>query len=461
MQASEDKLSSPACGSATGGESGLNKSIALHSPICLGDRLAIRSGLLEITYDTGAKVILQGPVTYEVESAVGGYLAVGKLTALVEKKASKLPSTAWGRAAGGEGGLNQSDRLPSASPLFAVRTPTAIVTDLGTEFGVEVDQQGDTLSHVYHGVVRMQISALNGAGEEPPMVLCENGSARVERKGKGRSKPMLRRVSANPVAFVRAIRPAAKPANFIDLLDIVAGGDGTGHRREHGFDPLTGMEDPSFVAGMHPCDGMYHTTMHRMVDGVFTINASGGPTQLDSTGHVFSGFPKNSGQCCGSIWARAVTVRPQDRKLWENASVGYAYWVYAIHPSLDAIVMPDQHGLLGLHSNAGITFDLEAIRRAHGGRQLARFHAVAGKDCNSLAEIWVLVDGRLEARHLLKPTQNGWSGTIPIDIAIGPTDRFLTLASTDGGDGIDMDWVIFGDPVLLFSSDRKPKEDRR
>ena len=40
---------------------------------------------MEITYDTGAKVILQGPVTYEVESKDGGYLSLGKLTAKLEK----------------------------------------------------------------------------------------------------------------------------------------------------------------------------------------------------------------------------------------------------------------------------------------------------------------------------------------------------------------------------------------
>ena len=40
---------------------------------------------MEITYDTGAKVILQGPVTYEVESN-GGYLSVGKLTGKLEKR---------------------------------------------------------------------------------------------------------------------------------------------------------------------------------------------------------------------------------------------------------------------------------------------------------------------------------------------------------------------------------------
>ena len=49
------------------------------SRVSLGQKLDLASGLMEITYDTGAKVILQGPVTYEVESN-GGYLSVGKLT---------------------------------------------------------------------------------------------------------------------------------------------------------------------------------------------------------------------------------------------------------------------------------------------------------------------------------------------------------------------------------------------
>ena len=55
------------------------------SLVALGDKFALAAGLMEITYDTGAKVILQGPVTYEVESANGGYLAVGKLTGKLEK----------------------------------------------------------------------------------------------------------------------------------------------------------------------------------------------------------------------------------------------------------------------------------------------------------------------------------------------------------------------------------------
>ena len=49
----------------------------------LGRKYALASGLMEITYDTGARVILQGPCTYTVESKTGGYLLLGRLTARV------------------------------------------------------------------------------------------------------------------------------------------------------------------------------------------------------------------------------------------------------------------------------------------------------------------------------------------------------------------------------------------
>ena len=54
----------------------------------LGRKYALSSGLMEITYDTGAKVILQGPCTYEVTSSAAGHLSIGKLTARVEKSRS-------------------------------------------------------------------------------------------------------------------------------------------------------------------------------------------------------------------------------------------------------------------------------------------------------------------------------------------------------------------------------------
>ena len=117
---------------------------------------------MEITYDTGAKVILQGPVTYEVESARGGYMSVGKLTA------------EW-RGGGKRSGDKRPNQAPGPTYPFVVRTPTATVTDLGTEFGVEVDAAGVTRSHVFQGkVIFVVISDGKPQGRE-------SGSARMSR----------------------------------------------------------------------------------------------------------------------------------------------------------------------------------------------------------------------------------------------------------------------------------------
>ena len=59
----------------------------------LGGKYALSSGLVEIAYQTGAKVILQGPCTYEVDSARGGFLSLGKLTARVEKSEIRNPKS--------------------------------------------------------------------------------------------------------------------------------------------------------------------------------------------------------------------------------------------------------------------------------------------------------------------------------------------------------------------------------
>ncbi|MBN1396189.1 MAG: hypothetical protein JW959_14295 [Pirellulales bacterium] len=112
----------------------------------LGREYALASGLMEITYASGAKVVLEGPCAYKVESSAGGYLARGKLTARISHRLSAV--------GGQQSGFSPLSSLPA--PLFAVRTPTAIVADLGTEFGVEVDENGDTTSHVFEGKVAVK-----------------------------------------------------------------------------------------------------------------------------------------------------------------------------------------------------------------------------------------------------------------------------------------------------------------
>jgi hypothetical protein len=166
----------------------------LGSPVALGDTFSLRSGLLEITCDSGAKVVLQGPVTYEAESAAGGYLAIGRLTAKLEKGSrTKVQRPASELA---------TSQQPLAPHLFAVRTPTAIVTDLGTEFGVEVDQQGNTISHVFQGSVearRIGVDGLPGKG----LRLVANEAVRIEKASPGKGSGLERTV-IDSARFVRA-----------------------------------------------------------------------------------------------------------------------------------------------------------------------------------------------------------------------------------------------------------------
>ncbi len=166
---------------------------AVTDRVALGRKYALASGLMEITYDAGAKVILQGPCTFQAVSRNGGFLAVGKLTARLEKR--------------GEGENYRSEitnqKSPQSTihdPLFTIKTPTALVTDLGTEFGVEVDRQGNTNSHVFRG--KVEVSLLTVGGEKLNSVqLVENQSVRVEL-GKGIQSPQ-RVASTNATAFAR------------------------------------------------------------------------------------------------------------------------------------------------------------------------------------------------------------------------------------------------------------------
>ena len=93
------------------------------------------------------------------------------------------------------------------SPLFSVRTPTATVTDLGTEFGVEVDKQGGTTSHVFRGSVQLTVCAVDGRGAGRPVVIGENQSVCVERRQNGDGpQVVLRRGVADSTAFVRNLQ---------------------------------------------------------------------------------------------------------------------------------------------------------------------------------------------------------------------------------------------------------------
>jgi hypothetical protein len=245
------------------------------------------------------------------------------------------------------------------------------------------------------------------------------------------------------------VRDLSRSTNTLDLLDIVAGGDGRGHRRERGIDPSSGMEDPLFVGEERHNDGKYQpVTWHKLIDGVFIPNGESGPVMLDSAGHTFDDFPKTCGLSYGSIWPRAVDV---NMGKFRGVPV---QWMYLVGRAEQ--YMPEKRGLLCLCPNTGITFNLDAIRKSYPTVRPDRFRTLAGlADAISAdmqrgmehgpAGIWVFVDGQLKlSRTQLRPKD----GVVAVDVELGHHDRFLTLVSTDGGQGTAHNWIVFGDPLL-------------
>jgi hypothetical protein len=417
--------------------------------VAKGRTYALVSGLLEITYFSGAKVLLQGPVTYEVDSAMGGYLSVGKLTARVE--------------AGAEGGnakseiRNQKSELSnpqspipnpqsdspahlSPAPLFSVTTPTATITDLGTEFGIDVDKQGATLSHVFRGLVRIERMGRDRRPTGTAQIVREDESVRVEaRSGDG---PLLVVSTAKPADFIRAIPKVT--FKTLDLVDIVAGGDGLGKARDRGIDPTTGR-----IVYQQPLDfdlqgdGQYHTVDELpFVDGVFIPSSANGPVQLDSAGHKFADFPSDRGNLTwGHLWAGGQWPRNHAGDLFVNKT----RLLYGLDYS------SPWHSMLGMHANKGITFDLAAIRKANPGCNPLQFSTIAGRcgygPATDKVDVWVFVDGQVRFHRDSITDENG---EVNITIPLNDQSNFLTLVVTDGGDNFFGDLFLFGDPKLVL-----------
>jgi hypothetical protein len=412
-----------------------------------GRKLALMSGLAEIMFTSGVRVLLEGPATLEIGSEMSTFLSRGKLSVVVED--------------------------PSARG-FEVRTPGMTYTDLGTEFGVLVAMDGSQEMHVFRGQVRAESDGgetgrrgdTEKGGHGGPsvpassLVLSSNQAIRVE-KPQGNAPIAIVRQAAVPDQFVRKMSPATE----LDLVDVAAGGDGLSAHRNRAINPSNGEFkdsphggdniDHSFPGIYFKPDRKYHRVpASTLIDGVFVVQGGAGPVQLDSAGHTFAKFPGTTALTSQFIWAVGAGVS-RTGMLEDKDDKDYA--ALAKFGSFD--YTSAGHGMLYLRSNKGITFDLRAIRHAHPQYRLLRFAASAGEPAHGefkgkrgASDFWVFVDGQLrfEKQHAVAQKQE-----IPIDIALDPASSFLTLATTDGGDHIWGDWCLFADPRLILGPAEK------
>ena len=243
----------------------------------------------------------------------------------------------------------------------------------------------------------------------------KRGERNIGEKEVKRYEAEKSRLAAEHQSIVSAI--GELEGRGIDLADIVGGGNGsgTGNLRQ-GIDARTAEEQTRNLGGLPDVKAnQFVTSKSEFVEGVFIPDGENGKAKIpiSSTGITVTGLPRTSR--AGWDIIRNGPVASQ----YSNEIGGIDF-------------TKGGHTLIGLHANAGITFDLDAIRNATRERGF-RFTAVLGyfgAAGDYRADAWVFVDGRkvFESRGLKRA-----HGLQVIDVPLPEGARFLTLLSADGG----------------------------
>jgi hypothetical protein len=385
------------------------------TPLEIGSRLevnemqlSLKKGVVKLQFNDNVDVLIEGPAAFKIDRT-GLFLDHGGLYCRVSRS-----------------GLG-----------FTVKTISAWYVDLGTVFGIKSDTKGMSELHVFKGKVRM-VAGLAG-DSRTSRVIQENTAIRYNT-----GNNLVDAIPIEQNGFVSHFDSGSegilRGQNYIDLADIVGGGNGLGTGTDQtGINPVSGRSS-GLISGTHISANDYHPVpANPYVDGVFVPN---GRTKqvVSSLGNVFEDCPVTSGSCFNNIGyaMRSINTNraPESGKLFHSVTI---------------------------HANSGITFDLAAIRRLMPESGSIHFRSQVGiermpfRPKASNADFWVLVDGKLK----FSKTQVKHKSFNSVDIELSQSDRFLTLIVTDGGDpearivdgktitAIDSDWGMFAEPVLL------------
>ena len=229
----------------------------------------------------------------------------------------------------------------------------------------------------------------------------------------------------------------------MDLADVVGGGSGFGSGTlGQGLSPDDGQTvQATTLAQSKARRSGYIILFGRYVDGVFVPNAQAGANAVTSTGLVFGGCPETDGTFSGGVinGGRLATAPGQPGLLGRLRGKDYG---------------TDAAPALRIHPNAGITFNLERIRRDNPGAVLRALHGLCGISETapgrpaSATDFWVLVDGDVRFHHRIEPDT---LRTASIDLPIEAGARYLTLVTTCPG-STENCWALVAEPFLEFGS---------
>jgi hypothetical protein len=324
-------------------------------------------------------------------------------------------------------------RIPGGG--FVVRTPTAVVTDLGTEFGVSVASSGATHVDVFEG--KVAVTPANPSASAPAGLLLSAGQAASI------TAAAISMDSAGAIAQ-RFVSQLNSSLDSLDVADLVSGGDGSAHRRGNAIDTLTGQAGVLGAVAERHGNGRYHPVPALpVIDGCFVPDGANTANQVDSLGDRFQ-FPATTNLSYNRIWTGGTIP-------WTSAR-----GISSVLGDIDYST-PD-HSILCIHSNNALTLDLAAIRRLYPDRKISAFQCTVGNSyvngssdetaTNPRADVFVIVDG---SSRFEKQRFTNQDGPFKVDVSLTGNDRFLTLATTDGSDGINDDWILWADTTLRIS----------
>ena len=362
-------------------------------------KLELKSGVAEITFNSGARVFLEGPALLDLERPNRGFLERGRLTA----------------------------EVPPAASGFVINTPRMNIVDLGTRFGVSVESGGDSEVHVMEGIVEVSRST----GNSVPMIVREGLAVRAD----GRTRSRLQVVEYGGDQFaLRVANPQRETLRYVRYTFDESGGPEI-------EDSGVGIEGGPLDTSLFPEDGHWPKPQRSpgTVGGALNfrggeaLTAPGPEMMRAEEAHAVSFWIKIPPRANRDPNLGVVSLETADQFLSESG------WQIRWNPDSSAGTV----GALRVDAGNGYLVGSTDLRDGRWHQVTAQF--LGGEDAALSTHVHLYVDGQLET------TSGAREGRIPE----GRIARIAMGANIDGEKPVFSGWI---DEFHLFRGSISPLE---
>jgi ferric-dicitrate binding protein FerR (iron transport regulator) len=378
-----------------------------------GQRIELANGYAEITFDSGAQVVLQGPASLDVNSAWAATLNRGTIRASV-------PPEAMG---------------------FSISNPNVEIVDLGTEFTMSSDATGAAEVMVLKGEVEAEPGI---SGERQPIVLREKESRRFASSG-------ISEISGDG----RQLRNFAEPVALNHFVFAT-------HYAHWSFDERDGLliRADAFGLPLFNSDARLRNIAPTDAAEARTTGRWGSALHFNGRLYVKGSFAGISGTTPHSVvlWVKV----PKDAKL-SNAYAMVAWSVtnekLGSHPVQIGWNRNPNEGTVGvLRTDYGGGFAVGATPLRDGQWHHIAVEFIPSQDGNQTMDVKQYVDGRFEGEGKSSPPGSDIFKTVDQQKMLSLKDS-IWLGCRLGINGVRTE-RFFGEMDELFVTDRalEPRE---